>query len=114
MQPVEIVKATLSQGGGTFGLFGQPKDGYAVAIKGYEKQVDLKEFGVKHVLEFYHENRKILQNPEYHLGTWVHKGKVYLDISQVLKDEPQAKARAIARGEKAYFGLKELKEYYVA
>jgi hypothetical protein len=45
---------------------------------------------------------------ENHLGAWVDKNKLYLDISRVYDNEEEARAMAIKNNQIAYFDLNTL------
>jgi len=47
------------------------------------------------------------------IGTWVDEGKIFFDIVQHVKDEQDAVAMCIERGEKAYFDILAQKSIYI-
>lgn len=85
-----VLKALALAGGFTFNPKRNEtrKSGVAVAIKkDYESATSVESFsknGEKLISEYMRKYSEILSKPNHHLGAWVDKGKVYLDISAVV------------------------------
>lgn len=103
MKASKIKKLTLKNGGYTDS---QNTARYIVAIKGYEKQVPVKNFCDKVILGY----KKIAKAQGNILGTWLHEGVVYLDNVQAFSDLEEALKVAKAQGELAIFDSFENKE----
>lgn len=99
MELTKIVEKTFENGGYTNSIKGR----YAVAIKGFEKQIDAKEFNENDIKEFVKENGQ-------EFGTWLEKGIVYLDKVECFDNLEIALNEAKKRQELAIFDLVELKE----
>jgi len=112
-----IIDLTVKNNGGTFNLHNidiSTTTGYVVAIKGFEKIVAIDNFNKSAISEYIEENLPVfLQYPEAHLGTWVHEGNVYLDISKVYQNENIAISIAKQQGEIAIFNLEKLESVYL-
>lgn len=99
MKTKKIVEKTFKNGGYTNSIKGR----YVVAIKGFEKQIDVKEFNENDIKEFVKENGK-------EFGTWLEEGIVYLDKVECFNNLETALDEAEKRQELAIFDLVELKE----
>lgn len=68
-----------------------PSSGYMVStLKGAEQTIPLRDITSDHVADFRDVHQQELKNPNNYLGAWVHKGKVYLDVSTHVQSREQA------------------------
>lgn len=69
-----------------------PKDGYMVSVnREAERPLPLDSVSPQVVSDYIDEFGEILDgNPDKYIGGWVHKGKLYLDISTHVKDRDEA------------------------
>lgn len=97
----EFLKETIKHGGSTYNLVtgqGTPTKGYMVALQGKEQtyNFDLKNTkGLQYdVANYIKENTIILLGGavcnDYFLGSWVNKGKLYLDVCVNVGDKKEA------------------------
>lgn len=87
----QFVKATIENGGASFNLVTgelNPTTGYMVAIQGHEKIVPnvTSEKQLQYIIsDFIREHAIILasgiSNEGNYIGTWLHEGNLYLDVS---------------------------------
>lgn len=87
----QFVKATIENGGASFNLVTgelNPTTGYMVAIQGHEKIVPnvTSEKQLQYIIsDFIREHAIILasgiSNEGNFIGTWLHEGNLYLDVS---------------------------------
>lgn len=101
----EIVELTIRNGGYTDSI---DKTGFVVAVKGNEEVVSLDEFNEKIVHKYKKEMEKGLT-----LGTWLHKGKVYLDTVKVFSDKEEALRLAKSLNEIAIYDLGNDEELFL-
>lgn len=86
----------------------QPTHGYAVSIyKGREVVLDAKDVTVEALAKYAVQNWDLLQQGDNHFGGWHNPddGKVYLDVSRVVRDAGEANRLAAAHDQIAYFDL---------
>ena len=91
-----VLKALALKGGFTY----NPKrnetrsSGVAVAIsKNYEDKTSVEDFaknGEKIIKDYMKKHSEVLAAPKTHVGAWVDKGKVYLDVSRVVSTVSEA------------------------
>jgi hypothetical protein len=97
----------------------QPSDGYMVGIgKERSKGVNLTKRCTKaltfgDVEYYYKENKHLLEKPNHYLGSWIHEGRVYLDVSVRVSFLEQAMHLAVFHGEKAVWDVKLQEEVLV-
>ena len=88
----KVLYCTLKNEGCTYGLlddkiFLPESPYYALSLyKEYEEVIPLKDFSVQHLSKFVIKHMDKFESGLC-LGTWVHQGKVYLDITQVFHKE---------------------------
>lgn len=98
MNPKTIIETTLRNRGGNFTFDGDVvsfTQGYMVAAEGYEHVCTLHDFKkgsiVTQYMQYVREHVEYGTYPEdtynpvkngFVIGTWMHQGKVYLDVSQ--------------------------------
>lgn len=101
-----IYQETLQNGGASYNLYGiAPKDGFMVAQMGAE-EVILKENFTEEILHnFINKNLNRLKNKDICIGTWENEGKIYLDLSQNIKNRNQAIKQGIINKQLAIFDL---------
>lgn len=99
---------TKRSGGATIGGDGKAvTEGFAFApSKSTETIIDADKFSDKDVREFIKNNRRALSDPDNKVGAWESDGKVYLDISRVIKDKDAAIKEAAANEQLAIYDLK--------
>lgn len=87
----------------------EPDQGYMVALDGFEVKTNILDF--EEVLDRYQETHynKLLE-PNMFLGAWMHKGIVYLDISEHVLNEAEAKFKARLRAQLAIWNITDGKE----
>lgn len=94
-----FVSATIKNNGATYNLTGiQPDTGLIVAYKKYERvhtlrkdfndlSLNLKEAIIGSVTrQFIRDNGIILMEEDYSVGSWIDKGRLYLDVVQNHQD----------------------------
>ena len=116
MTPKEINNFISLHDGCTYNvhLCNMLSGGYAIAIKGFEEQILLKEFDEEKIELFLKKNSSIFRaNQDYCLGAWVNDGKVYLDISKVISSYSAAHNYCVANNEIAFFDLEKCEEITV-
>jgi hypothetical protein len=88
-----------------------PTSGYMVALrKDTEHKVPKQDFRPHHIDEYREAHREDLDHPNHYLGSWVHKGHVYLDVSKHHQDREEAMDHARDARQKAVFNLDEMDE----
>lgn len=96
--------------GFTHSLLGvEPDQGYMVALDGFEVKTNILDF--EEALDQYQEAHydKLLE-PNMFLGAWMHKGIVFLDISEHVLSEAEAKFKGRLRAQLAIWNISEGKE----
>lgn len=109
----EMVEDTLKDGGLTIKPFQneKPTSGYMVALEGFELKVPVSEFFTGVVADYIGEHaQKLMSNPALCVGTWLHEGLVYLDLSENIASREQAMALGKERGQIAIFNLETFEE----
>lgn len=101
-------QGNLVHSGASYNLFTgdfNPGSGYMVALSGYEKIVEfpgnlnvfqdtMLNYLQGHVL-------KAMGDADIYLGLWFNDGKLYIDLSERIEDEPTAIKVGLARNQKA-------------
>ena len=88
----------------------KPTEGYMVAKPpSYSKVVDETDFfdpitGRKILSSYMKEHKSDLAGTAY-MGTWVHEGKVYLDVSENILDRAEAIRLGVERNQKAIWDV---------
>lgn len=109
--------AILEDGGATFNLVTgtSPTSGYIVSEAGHEVVMPMMKneianqiFITSAVRQYISDKGFELSMVENHLGAWVDKNKLYLDISRVYDNEDEAREMAIKNNQIAYFDLNTL------
>lgn len=95
----EIISETLANGGGTFPPVA---DGYMVGGVASGVIADMPKFEMM-LGEFVQDNEAVLVTA--HLGTWIHEGKVYIDVSERIGNREDAMRLARERGELAVYDI---------
>ena len=111
-----VVEDTLKDGGLTIKPFTgeKPSSGYMVALEGYELKVPVSEFFTGLVADYIGSHAsKLMHNPALCVGTWVHEGSVYLDLSENVADLGTALQRGKERNQLAIFNLETFEEVTV-
>jgi len=86
----------------------QPTKGYALSIyKGRETILPVAGLKLAHLARFAKDNHDLLKQPDHYFGAWHNPddGKVYLDVSKVVKTELEAERQAREHKQIAYFDL---------
>jgi hypothetical protein len=97
----DFLHATLENGGATFNLVTgelNPSVGYMVALGGHEKIIGSDTFSIPqlqyHIADYIKDKAILLASgitdDKKYLGTWIHDGKLYLDISINFIDKAMA------------------------
>jgi hypothetical protein len=107
-----VVETTNANGGCTINLQGQqPSKGFAFsADQANEQIVPQAQFGIEAVDNYITSHLNDLQQPGRYLGTWVSKGNVYLDVSQVHDDRATAYDAAAQAKQPAMYNLSDFSE----
>lgn len=101
-----IYQATLQNGGASYNLYGvAPKDGFMVADFGAEEVILKEDFTEEVLWNFISKNLNRLKNKDVCVGTWENEGKIYLDLSQNIKNKNQAIKQGIINKQLAIFDL---------
>lgn len=91
----DIHTLTLENGGATYNLgYGNQagQDLWVVSVSPQRSRtIPLDDFTPEKLQDWIYENRDVLIHPYLSIGTWVHDGLVYLDISETFQ------TRAIAQ-----------------
>jgi hypothetical protein len=89
-----LLRQTDLTGGATVSVTtGQsPDSGYAVSLPGFEYSVQswTKRSNEALVFAYVDKYRAKLAQPGHYLGSWVHDGRLYLDITRVIPELAQA------------------------
>lgn len=110
-----ILDDTRMSGGTTFSLRSgtQAKTGYAVGCYQLAHWKLTEPLILAHVQGFIVANVVTLAQPSAYVGTWIHEGTTYLDVSRVLYDLPTALALARQHGQQAIYDLGACQEITV-
>lgn len=82
------------------------REGYMVALDGFERIVTALSFDDRIIGEFIGENWDRLTEPQNYLGTWVTNGRVYLDVAQNIYNIDSAVQVALNNGQLAIYDVK--------
>ncbi len=113
------VQRTLVADGATVSAvtFSSPTWGFAVATGRHEETLELAldphqtSIELLAIVENYvRRHRAILATPGHYVGTWLHDGKIYLDVSQVIYDRDDAVRAGKDRDQIAIFDLRHAEE----
>ena len=113
-----VIDASRKQGGITITLAGkQPRTGYMVGKRGFNKEVSDKDFfdrkkGTKILGDYIKENRAELSKPNAHLGLWHDKknGEMVLDISIKVQSRSEAVRLGRDSNQQAIWDVANLEE----
>jgi hypothetical protein len=106
--------------GASYNLFTgdfNPGSGYMVALSGYEKIVGfpttLNSF--QDIMLNYLQGRilKVMGDADIYLGLWFNDGKLYIDLSERIEDEPTAIKVGLARNQKAIWDANNKREIFL-
>jgi len=105
------IQLSKKWGGATVALTGNvPKSGYAVASVGHELQIGEHPTHAQ-VVKYISDNKRALQGK--YLGSWLHDGKMFLDVTTVHTDRIKALTLGYNRKQIAIFDLGSQKEINV-
>lgn len=100
---------------GTAGRRGVPTHGYMVGGASHTLIKSLGTVTYEDVYAYVEANAEMFTDPEFYLGWWTHKGKLYLDVAEhfteALRDDALAYARF--RREIAIWSLHDAEEIKV-
>lgn len=103
-----VSRKTIEQGGFSMSLKGRiPKKGYAVSIYPQFSEVCSPENLREKLREFVRKNQGLLKKRNRFLGTWMHAGEVYLDISATYKRRQYAMWKARKAFQQAIYSFDE-------
>ena len=91
-------------------------EGYACALQGHEKVVDLKDINERVISEYMEAKSELVQgNKNLCFGAWhdTETNKIYLDLSEVLPNKKMALKRAYKREQLAIFDLNTFESIYL-
>ena len=111
-----IYNATIENRGTTMSVDGGTspyQTGFMVGITGYNEIIPVGSFSPEDVRAFIKNARKALNAPNTFVGTWVWRGKVYLDVSIHVYNQEDAISLAKHYGQIAIFDLSTKREITV-
>jgi len=84
-----------------------PTDGYMVALAGYERTFDVREFSQADLVRYVADHFDVLSSGlgEVYLGAWQSNGLVYLDVSECISDRELALDVAVQRRQLAVWDV---------
>lgn len=83
-----------------------PKNGYMVSTnKASEHTVPAMDFQAHHVADYRDLHQQDLVEPSHYVGGWVHKGRVFLDVSKHVPDRSEAMSLARQHRQLAIFNV---------
>ncbi len=89
-----------------------PKEGAIVSIfPELSEGIDADYFTPADLARYFIKNREVLRQPGNYAGAWKNEGRMYLDVSRIVKTHAEAAALCIKHDQKGFFDLKEGKEY---
>ena len=100
-----FVENTLANGGSSLNyITGEldPKVGYFVSIQGHESTYIAEKFGSLSVGHYFEKVAFVLR-PELFIGSWVHEGNVFMDLSEQITDKRRAIELGYARNQLAIY-----------
>ena len=112
----ELVKLLHTKGGFSYNPVKDtiPKEGLILSIHPEHSVVkDLATFKAKDIADYFHAKRAMFKDPKNHIGGWVSEGKVFLDVSTIVKDAATAERLCKKHDQIAYFDLGTGKEIIV-
>lgn len=105
---LKVDQLTRETGGATVDpvTLTSPTSGYAVAVKGFERVIDLKTFNVASVvLDFVRDHRSQLAPFGRYVGTWTRNDRLFIDVVRVESDLSTALEYAEANDELAIWDV---------
>ena len=116
MLSTQVALRIMKNGGITF----DPRTLKAVTVgfalspyKRHETTIPCGSFSALSIRKFMEEHRVLLALPDHFLGAWVSGGKVWLDVSVVVRDRAYAEELARAADQLAFFNLETFEEIKV-
>lgn len=113
-----IATATRANGGATFALSGQSltgRRGYALSVYPDRERIVPGVADAASIAQYIADNADVfLSDLRAVVGTWVHDGQTFLDISRVIADRSEALAAARDAAQLAIFDLEALEEITVS
>tara|TARA_R110002126_G_C10468275_1_gene500849 strand:+ start:738 stop:1169 length:432 start_codon:yes stop_codon:yes gene_type:complete len=104
---IEFKKRIDTRGGATFNIGTGQIDfdkGFGVSLEEHEQVFVKDDFEIKDIANFVLQKARIINLiPNLELGGWVSGDKVYLDLTEVIKDKAEAITKAIKRNQLAIF-----------
>ena len=109
-----IYDETLKNNGASYNLDNvAPTKGFMVATFGNELVINQKDFTKEILKNFIESKLELLQNKNYCVGTWMDDGKVYLDISENIKNKNKAIFKGKINKQIAIFDLSSFESVYL-
>jgi hypothetical protein len=108
-----IADATAQNGGASFTIDGQDRtgtDAYAVSIYPDRERIVDGTATADDIADFAAANHDVLADGRAVIGTWVHEGRTYLDVSALVSDRLEALRLGEQHGQLAIFDLATLEE----
>lgn len=95
------------------GTGNQPKEGFAVAVAGKERQIPSDQTKRSDLVRFVRQNKGALSQPGAHFGGWRDSSSNtdYLDVTHIDKNLESAMGTAQRENQKAIYDLGAGKEY---
>ncbi len=108
-----LAQLTAKYGGATYSLLDEssPQEGFALSIyPEHEKVLDAglsRQELAEEINRYLVDKKDLLTRPDHHFGAWCSPdGRIYLDISVVVKDNQVAEELVARHGQLAYYDLK--------
>lgn len=78
-----LLEITRANGGATIDLLGaSPDSGFQVGIRARDGLVLVDQFASQGLIDTWiQDHLEILARPDHYVGTWIHEGRIYLDVS---------------------------------
>ena len=88
--------------------------GFALSpYKRHERIIPCAEFSAVSIRKFMQDNQVLLALQDHYLGAWCSAGRIYLDVSVVVRDRAYAEELARAADQLAFFDLETFEEIKV-
>jgi len=112
----ELLRRIKEEGGFTYQPVNNttPKEGFAVStFKNHERVFDADKITLDDIADYVLERWDQFKDPKVHVGGWVDQGKVYLDLSTVVKSRDEAIRLGKRHNQLAVFDLGRLETIYL-
>lgn len=113
MLSTQVALRIMKNGGITFDprTLKAVSKGFALSpYKRNEVVIPCAEFSAASIRKYMEANRVLLSLPDHYLGAWCSGGRIYLDVSVVVRDRAYAERLARAADQLAMFNLETFEE----